>query len=144
MEGELQRALEELYGSVDGLAVAGRTDRGVHAIANVVSAEVDGGPPVERAAEALNAALPDDLSVVRAERAADAFHARFDAFSRSYRYRLWRRREHCDADRFTRSDRSLLVSRASPCRNASILRSNWSRRALSMYLPLHMRIPRIN
>ncbi len=93
VEGELQRALGELYGSVEGLAVAGRTDTGVHALANVASAAVAGGPPAERASEALNAALPDDLSVVRAERAADTFHARFDARSRSYRYRLWRRRE---------------------------------------------------
>jgi tRNA pseudouridine38-40 synthase len=93
VEGELRRALEELYGFSGDLAVAGRTDTGVHALANVVSAEVDGGPPLERAAAALNSALPDDISVVFAERAADTFHARFDARSRSYRYRLLRRRE---------------------------------------------------
>ena len=94
VEGELRRALDELYGAVGALAVAGRTDTGVHALANVVSAEVDGGgPPVERAADALNAALPDDVAVILAEHAGDAFHARFDARSRSYRYRLWRRRE---------------------------------------------------
>ena len=45
VEGELRRALGELYRSVDELAVAGRTDTGVHALANVVSVEVDGGPP---------------------------------------------------------------------------------------------------
>ena len=93
VEGELRRALGELYPSAAELAVAGRTDTGVHALANVVSVEVEGGPPPERAAEALNAELPDDLAVVSAERAADRFHARFDARSRSYRYRVWRRRE---------------------------------------------------
>jgi tRNA pseudouridine38-40 synthase len=93
VEEELRRALGELYGPVGGLAVAGRTDTGVHALANVVSVDVDGGPPVERAAEALNAALPADVSVVGAEPVADTFHARFDARSRSYRYRVWRRRE---------------------------------------------------
>jgi tRNA pseudouridine38-40 synthase len=93
VEGEVRRALTELYGSVDGLAVAGRTDTGVHALANVVSVDVDGGPPPSRAAEALNAALPPDVAVARAEQAADTFHARFDARSRSYRYRVWRRRE---------------------------------------------------
>ena len=93
VEGELQRALEELYGSVEGLAVAGRTDAGVHALANVVSVDVEGGPPPERAAEALNGALPEDVAVTAVERAADGFHARFDARSRSYRYRIWRRRE---------------------------------------------------
>lgn len=93
VEGELRRALDELYASVDELAVAGRTDTGVHALANVVSVEVAGGPPLGRAAEALNAHLPDDVSVVWADVAPDGFHARFDAASRSYRYRVWRRRE---------------------------------------------------
>jgi tRNA pseudouridine38-40 synthase len=93
VEGELRRALAELYGSAEGLAVAGRTDTGVHALANVVSLDVDGGPPAERAAEALNAVLPDDVAVLRSERAPDTFHARFDARARSYRYRVWRRRE---------------------------------------------------
>jgi tRNA pseudouridine38-40 synthase len=93
VEGELRRALDELYGSVAELAVAGRTDTGVHALANVVSAEVEGGAPPERAPEALNALLPPDVAVVGAEETAPGFHARFDARSRSYRYRVWRRRE---------------------------------------------------
>ena len=93
VEGELRAALGELYSSVDGLAVAGRTDAGVHALANVVSVELIGGPPPERAAEALNAALPEDVAVVAAQEAAPGFHARFSAHSRTYRYRIWRRRE---------------------------------------------------
>ena len=59
---------------------------------NVVSVEVAGGPPPERAAEALNAVLPDDVAVVRAEEAPPDFHARHSARSRSYRYRIWRLR----------------------------------------------------
>jgi tRNA pseudouridine38-40 synthase len=93
VEGELRAALEELYGPFSDLAVAGRTDAGVHALANVVSVEVDGGAPPERVPEALNALLPSDVAVVAAEEAAPGFHARFDARSRSYRYRIWRRRE---------------------------------------------------
>jgi tRNA pseudouridine38-40 synthase len=93
VEGELRAALEQLYPGFDHLAVAGRTDTGVHALANVLSVEVDGGAPPERAPEALNALLPLDVAVVAAERAADSFNARFDARARSYRYRVWRRRE---------------------------------------------------
>ena len=93
VEDELRRALGELYEGVGALAVAGRTDTGVHALANVVSVSLEGGPPPERAAEAVNAALPDDVAVVSAEPASPSFHARFDARSRSYRYRVWRRRE---------------------------------------------------
>ena len=93
VEGELRTALGELFSSVDGLAVAGRTDAGVHALANVASADVEGGPPSERAAEALNAVLPDDVAVVAADEAPAGFHARHSARSRSYRYRIYRRRE---------------------------------------------------
>jgi tRNA pseudouridine38-40 synthase len=93
VEGELRPALGELYPTVSGLAVAGRTDAGVHALANVASADVEGGPPVERAAQALNTVLPDDIAVVAAEEAAPDFHARHSARARSYHYRIWRRRE---------------------------------------------------
>jgi tRNA pseudouridine38-40 synthase len=92
VEVVLGEAITRVYGSHDGVAVAGRTDTGVHALANVVSLDVEGGPPPERAAEALNTVLPEDLAVVRADQAADDFNARFSARSRSYRYRIWRRR----------------------------------------------------
>ena len=92
MEGELRAALAAVFPSFESPAVAGRTDTGVHALGNVVSVAAEGGPPVARAAEALNAALPDDVAVVAAEEAAPDFHARHSARSRSYRYRIWRRR----------------------------------------------------
>jgi tRNA pseudouridine38-40 synthase len=93
VEGELRRALGELYADVAELAVAGRTDTGVHALANVVSVEAAGGPPPERAAAALNTALPEDLAVVRVDPAPGGFSARFEARSRSYRYRVRPRRD---------------------------------------------------
>lgn len=73
--------------------IAGRTDTGVHALGNVASVEVEGGPPAARAADALNAELPPDISVVSAEEAPADFHARHAARSRAYRYRIYRRRE---------------------------------------------------
>ncbi len=91
VEGELRAAVAALFPSLEHFAVAGRTDTGVHALAQVVSIEVAGGPPPERVAAALNTALPDDLAVVSAEEAAPDFHARHSARARSYRYRLWRR-----------------------------------------------------
>jgi tRNA pseudouridine38-40 synthase len=92
VEGELLRAFGELYGAGE-LVVAGRTDTGVHALANVVSVDVEGGPPPDRAVAAINTLLPRDLAVSRVEQAPDDFHARYDARLRSYRYRVWRRRE---------------------------------------------------
>jgi tRNA pseudouridine38-40 synthase len=91
VEGVVREAFAAAFRSVDGFAVAGRTDTGVHALGNVVSADVEGGPPPERAPQALNALLPDDVSVVSGEEAAPDFHARFSARARSYRYRIHRR-----------------------------------------------------
>jgi tRNA pseudouridine38-40 synthase len=92
VEGVLRDGLASAFSSYDALTVAGRTDTGVHALANVVSVDVEGGPPSARAAEALNALLPDDVVVTSAEEAAPDFHARHSARSRSYRYRIWHRR----------------------------------------------------
>jgi tRNA pseudouridine38-40 synthase len=92
IEASLRDALGQTFTSFENLAVAGRTDTGVHALANVVSVDVRGGPPAERAAQALNTRLPDEVAVVTAEHVADGFHARFSARSRSYRYRIFNRR----------------------------------------------------
>ncbi len=91
VEGALRAALEQTFSSVADLAVAGRTDTGVHALGNVVSVEVGGGPPPERAAAALNPRLPDEITVTAAAEVENGFHARFSARSRSYRYRLFTR-----------------------------------------------------
>jgi tRNA pseudouridine38-40 synthase len=98
-EGELRTALDAVFPTWSGLAVAGRTDAGVHALGQVASLDVEGGPTVERAAEALNASLPGDCSVVEAAEAPAGFHARFSARSRTYRYRIWRRRTPAPLER---------------------------------------------
>jgi tRNA pseudouridine38-40 synthase len=85
-------ALAATFASCGRLAVAGRTDTGVHALGNVASVDVEGGPPPGRAAEALNTRLPDEVAVVRAEEAPADFHARHSASARSYRYRIYTRR----------------------------------------------------
>jgi tRNA pseudouridine38-40 synthase len=92
VEGALRDALAETFASHGSLAVAGRTDTGVHALGQVASVDVEGGPPIERAAEALNTRLPDEISVVSVAEAAPDFHARFSARARSYRYRIFNRR----------------------------------------------------
>jgi tRNA pseudouridine38-40 synthase len=91
VEGELRAALDRVFSFWSRLAVAGRTDAGVHALGQVATFSADGGPPPEKAAVALNGVLPDDVAAVASEAAPDDFHARFSARSRSYRYRLWRR-----------------------------------------------------
>src|SRR5205085_5703386 len=70
----------------------GRTDTGVHALANVVSVEVGPGPDAARAADALNGVLDHDVAVIGADEADASFNARHDARARSYRYRIRRSR----------------------------------------------------
>ncbi|HEV7132508.1 MAG TPA: tRNA pseudouridine(38-40) synthase TruA [Gaiellaceae bacterium] len=92
VEGTLRDALAATFTSFEHLAVAGRTDTGVHALAQVASVDVEGGPPPGRAASALNTELPPSISVIAAEEAPAGFHARHSARSRTYRYRIFNRR----------------------------------------------------
>lgn len=91
VEGGVRSALDSVYARWGGLAVAGRTDAGVHALGQVASFAAEEGPPPERAAQALNAELPDDVSALAGVEAPDGFHARFSARARSYRYRVFTR-----------------------------------------------------
>jgi tRNA pseudouridine38-40 synthase len=81
--GELRRALQTVLRQDVALTVAGRTDRGVHALGQVVS--YDGPLPSLRS---VNALLPDAVSVLSAEEVPDGFNARHDAVSRTYVYRV--------------------------------------------------------
>jgi tRNA pseudouridine38-40 synthase len=85
--GELGRALAIVLRHEVGLTVAGRTDRGVHALGQVVSYE--GPPPPLRS---LNALLPAEIAVLDAAEAPAGFSARRDARSREYLYRVHARR----------------------------------------------------
>ena len=92
IEGVVRAGLDGVFPRWSELAVAGRTDTGVHALGQVASVEAEGGPPPERAAAALNALLPDDVKVLEVEEAQPGFEARRSARSRTYRYRIFRRR----------------------------------------------------
>ncbi len=88
----IQGCLEAALGDIEGAAVAvvgaGRTDAGVHALGQVAGVRLDAGIEAAALGRALNARLPPDIRVVDSALAADAFHARFDAVAKSYRYRL--------------------------------------------------------
>ena len=76
-------ALQTVLREPVSLVAAGRTDRGVHALGQVVS--YDGPLPSLRS---VNALLPDEIAVLEAETVAHGFSARHDAVSRSYLYRV--------------------------------------------------------
>ncbi len=93
VQGELHQALQaalgktpfETYGS-------GRTDAGVHALAQVAHVDTAATLPPATLIARLNDALPSDINVLAAERVSPRFHARHSAVARSYLYQIARRR----------------------------------------------------
>lgn len=86
VQGEIERAMARLLGGAVSVQGAGRTDAGVHAMAQTASFEAELNLPSERLAYALNNLLPPDVRVIAAEPAADDFHARFSPSRKEYRY----------------------------------------------------------
>ena len=83
VQEELERAIERILGEPLALSVAGRTDRGVHAWAQVASYRHEALDP-----RSLNALLPGDVAVLSSEPAPLDFDARRSARSRTYCYRV--------------------------------------------------------
>lgn len=89
--GEVRRALETFLRRPVELTCAGRTDAGVHAIAQYVSlpaAAEELEIPARRWMRAMAALLPDDVALGAVYHAAPGFSARFDARARTYTYRI--------------------------------------------------------
>jgi tRNA pseudouridine38-40 synthase len=95
VQGELERALETLLGSAVRVHGSGRTDSGVHALGQTVHFDVPDRRPDFPWQRSLNAILPRDVRVLDAGPAADDFHARYGASSKTYEYCLWHERAFC-------------------------------------------------
>jgi len=93
VQGEIERAVNaatderdfELYGS-------GRTDAGVHALAQVAHLDVNTALPPETLRRKINDELPADINILAVEKVRHKFHARHDAIGRTYIYQVSRRR----------------------------------------------------
>jgi tRNA pseudouridine38-40 synthase len=92
VEGELRRALARLGAGEVELTAAGRTDAGAHAHGQVVGLRITRSWEPEELRRALVALLPADVTVIALALAADGFHARRQAVSRTYRYLVVPRR----------------------------------------------------
>jgi tRNA pseudouridine38-40 synthase len=88
IQGLLEDALAPFEGGRVVLHGAGRTDAGVHALGQVANAVTSAAHDVSTLQRALNVVLPRDVRVLSVEDAAPGFHARFDAISKSYEYRI--------------------------------------------------------
>jgi tRNA pseudouridine38-40 synthase len=91
--GEILDACRELFGSETvEIYGAGRTDSGVHAIAQIAHIEVSTELPLLKIKYGINDRLPPDICILNVENADSKFHARHDAVARSYIYQICRRR----------------------------------------------------
>lgn len=86
----LERAFERITGAPARVHGAGRTDAGVHALAQCAHADVLKFLQADRWIKALNALLPSAIRVVRCRYVSSEFHARVSAKGKVYRYRIWR------------------------------------------------------
>jgi tRNA pseudouridine38-40 synthase len=90
----IQGTLEQIFGEIEGHAVqvagSGRTDAGVHAIAQVAALTMENPIPVENLRRAVNRLLPADIRVTRVEEVPMDFHPRFQAKAKTYEYRIFR------------------------------------------------------
>jgi tRNA pseudouridine38-40 synthase len=89
VQGTLHEAFQRVTGCEVRVIGAGRTDAGVHAEGQVASVVVETELTPDRLRRALNGVLPPDLAVWECVLAAEGFHARYQARSKLYRYRIW-------------------------------------------------------
>jgi tRNA pseudouridine38-40 synthase len=93
VQGEIDAAVRKLAGGKTfELYGSGRTDAGVHALAQVAHLDVATPLPPETLRRRINDELPSDINILRVETATHRFHARHSALARSYLYQIATRR----------------------------------------------------
>ena len=85
----VEEALEKIFSEPVRIHGAGRTDAGVHALAQRAHADLPFAIPPRGLVLGVNRLLPPDVRVTAAESVADDFHARYAAQSKTYQYRIW-------------------------------------------------------
>jgi len=90
----IQAAIESVLSEIESAAVkvegSGRTDAGVHALAQVAAFSITNSIPTPNLEKAMNRLLPRDIRILSAVEAPENFHPRFDATAKTYEYRILR------------------------------------------------------
>ncbi|HLW75704.1 MAG TPA: tRNA pseudouridine synthase A, partial [Bryobacteraceae bacterium] len=90
----VQAALEDVVAQIEGAPVhvagSGRTDAGVHALAQAAAFSITNPIPLDNLRKAMNRLLPRDIRVLEAEEVAADFHPRYAAIAKTYEYRILR------------------------------------------------------
>ena len=86
IQGEIERAIEEITGEKVDLIASGRTDAGVHALAQMANFKTNSNLPVEKYPIALNTKLKKSIRIQKAEEVEEDFHSRYHCKQKTYRY----------------------------------------------------------
>lgn len=90
IQGTLEQVISEIEGKPVQVAGSGRTDAGVHALAQVAAFSIGNPIPAGNLLRAANRLLPYDIRIIRVDEVASDFHPRFDAKAKTYEYRIFR------------------------------------------------------
>ena len=96
---KLEQTLSRLLGEDIEVSASGRTDAGTHALGQVVSFHCTSQMPCEEILRGLRQYLPEDIGVYRCKNVSERFHARLNAKTKTYRYRLWNSEAPCVFER---------------------------------------------
>ena len=86
IQGEIERAIKEITGEEVELIASGRTDAGVHAIAQVANFKTNSNIPIDKIPIALNTKLKRSIRILLAEEVDERFHSRYNCKKKTYRY----------------------------------------------------------
>ena len=86
IQGEIERAIEEVTGEKVDLIASGRTDAGVHALGQVANFKIEKDIPIEKIPYALNSKLKKSIRIKEAEEVPEKFHSRYTCKKKTYRY----------------------------------------------------------
>ena len=89
IQGTIEKAIFDITREEVKITGSGRTDAGVHALGQVANFKINSQIPVDRIPNALNAKLPKDISIVKAEEVDEDFHSRYSAKKKTYRYQVY-------------------------------------------------------
>ena len=92
IQGELRKAAEEFFRDEVDIGGSGRTDAGVHALAQTAHLRSLKKYPLNQICDSLNEKLPSDIHILKVESSSERFHARHSAIARYYLYQISTRR----------------------------------------------------
>ena len=99
IQAKLEQTLSRLLDEPVEISASGRTDAGTHAVGQVINFHCKSSMPCEEILSGLRMYLPEDIGVYSCRNVSERFHARLNAKTKTYRYRIWNSNMPCVFDR---------------------------------------------